>query len=87
MKSRAAACLSLELSVRQFSARCRGSEGRCSPVPQRGKAHISLSSAAQGLLQRLRDGANHMRRLCGCWRGTKEGVGLVPLMISQVRRN
>ena len=28
-----------------------------------------------------------MGRLCGCGRGTKEGVGLVPLMISEVRRN
>lgn len=28
-----------------------------------------------------------MSCLCGCWRGTKEGVGLVPLMISEIRRD
>lgn len=25
--------------------------------------------------------------LCGCWRGTKKGVGLIPLLITEVRRN
>lgn len=28
-----------------------------------------------------------MGRLCGCWRGTKEGAGLVPLMIPEIRGN
>lgn len=63
----------------------------CLPKRQRAASSPALqsllSSAARALLQRLRDGADHMGRLCGCWRGTKEGAGLVPLMIPEIRGN
>lgn len=54
---------------------------------QLGEAHSLLPSAAQALLYRLREGADHMGRLCGCGRGTEEGAGLVSLMISEIRGN
>lgn len=44
-------------------------------------------NAQQGLLQRLRDGADHTRCLCGRGRGTEEGARLVPLLVSEVRRD
>lgn len=41
----------------------------------------------RALLYRLREGADHVGRLCGCGRGTEEGAGLVSLMISEIRGN
>lgn len=43
--------------------------------------------ARPGLLQRLWDGADHTCCFRGLRRGTKEGVGLVRLLVSEVRRD
>lgn len=84
MKSRTASCflsLSLELQYKVVLRLPRGREPRplrptlCFPVQLR------------ALLYRLREGADHVGRLCGCGRGTEEGAGLVSLMISEIRGN
>lgn len=71
-------------STKQFSA-CKG--GREQRPRQLFKPTLCFPVQLRALLYRLREGADHVGRLCGCGRGTEEGAGLVPLMISEIRGN